>query len=63
MEGYETTREVAERLGVNDSRIRQLLLEGRFPGAIKVGSKERGQWLIPKGAKPVGTQQIEKESE
>ena len=48
MEEYETTKQVAERLGVNDSRVRQLLIAGRFPEAVKTGR----DWWIPKGAVP-----------
>ncbi len=38
-----TGREVAERIGVNDSRVRQLCIAGRFPGAMKVSNR----WFIP----------------
>lgn len=48
LEGYETTKEVAERLGVNTSRIRQFALAGRLPGAMKAGR----DWVIPKGTTP-----------
>ena len=53
MEEYETTKQAAERLGVNDSRVRQLLLAGRFPEAVKTGR----DWWIPKGAVPSSPQQ------
>jgi len=39
-----TTQALAEKAGVYPSRIRQLCISGRFPGATKVGKKS---WLIP----------------
>ena len=36
LEGFLTTKEVAERLGVSVGRIQQLVAEGRLP-ATKVG--------------------------
>ena len=36
-----TTKEAGEALGINDSRVRQLILEGRLP-AIKHGR----DWII-----------------
>ena len=38
-----TAREVSERIGVDTSRIRQLCIEGRFPGAVKLSNR----WFIP----------------
>ena len=38
-----TVREAAIRLGVSESRVRKLALDGRIPGAIKTGA----EWLIP----------------
>ena len=38
-----TSRQLAEVGGVNRSRIRQLCIEGRFPGAFKLGNS----WVIP----------------
>ena len=38
-----TVKEAAGKLGVNDSRVRQLLLEGRIKGAQKMA----GVWLLP----------------
>jgi len=38
-----TGREVADRLGIDDSRVRQLCIAGRFPGAMKVSNR----WFIP----------------
>ena len=45
---YETTKEVAERLGVSEGRIRQHVMEGRFKGIIKVA----GRTFFPKGSRP-----------
>jgi excisionase family DNA binding protein len=39
--GFETTKEAAERLGVTDSRIRQLAISGRIH-AIKIGT----MWFV-----------------
>jgi excisionase family DNA binding protein len=36
LEGFLTTKEVAERLGVSVGRIQQLIAEGRLP-ATKIG--------------------------
>ncbi len=36
LEGYLTTKEAAERLGVSVGRVKQFVAEGRLP-AIKVG--------------------------
>jgi len=44
--GFETTQQAAERLGLTDSRIRQLAIAGRIPGALKVGS----MWFVPDDA-------------
>jgi excisionase family DNA binding protein len=41
--GYETTQQAAERLGLTDSRIRQLAIDGRLQGALKIGT----MWFIP----------------
>lgn len=41
MDTFLTTRQAAERLGVSDSRIRQLILEGKLV-AVKAGR----DWLI-----------------
>lgn len=49
--GYETARIAAKRLGVRESRVRQLCIAGRLPGAMKVGR----QWLIPEGSWPEPT--------
>lgn len=43
MKGFLTSSEAAERLGVNDSRIRQLIASGKIKGAEKFGSN----WMIP----------------
>lgn len=49
--GYETATAAAERLGVRESRVRQLCIAERIPGAVKVGR----QWLIPKDSWPEPT--------
>lgn len=36
IEGFLTTKEAAERLGVSEGRIRQFVADGRLP-AVKVG--------------------------
>jgi excisionase family DNA binding protein len=41
MDTFLTTRQAAERLGVSDSRIRQLILDGKL-AAVKAGR----DWLI-----------------
>jgi excisionase family DNA binding protein len=41
MNAFVTTRQAAERLGVSDSRIRQLILDGKL-AAVKAGR----DWLI-----------------
>jgi len=38
-----TSEQVAERIGVNRSRVRQLCIAGRFPGAVKMART----WFIP----------------
>lgn len=38
-----TTQEFAKRLGVSPGRVRQFLVQGRLPHAVKVA----GAWLIP----------------
>lgn len=45
VDGY-TTQQAAAEIGVNDSRIRQLLADGAFPGAVKTGR----DWWIPNAA-------------
>jgi hypothetical protein len=42
-----TSVELADELGITVPRVRQLCLEGRFPGARKIGGHERGLWLVP----------------
>lgn len=37
IEGYLTTREVAEKLGVSEGRVRQLIAEKRLP-TTKIGN-------------------------
>lgn len=37
IEGYLTTKQAAEKLNVSDSRIRQLIAEGRLP-TTKIGN-------------------------
>ena len=41
-----TAKEVAERLGVDASRVRQLCIEGRFPGSFVVANRR----FIPESA-------------
>lgn len=41
---YVNAHEAAAIIGVNNSRIRQICIEGRFQGAFKVGET----WLIPR---------------
>ena len=41
---YVTALEAAQLIGVNDSRIRQICIEGKFEGAFKLGET----WLIPR---------------
>jgi excisionase family DNA binding protein len=43
MEGWLTLKQAAERVGVNPSRMRQLVGKNRFPGASKPGH----DWMIP----------------
>jgi acetoin utilization protein AcuB len=44
-EGWITTQEAAERLGVTSARIRQMIAENQI-SARKMGTKYRGQWQI-----------------
>jgi len=46
VETWLTTGEIAERAGVSAARVRQLVAEGRFSGAVKAGR----DWLVPKTA-------------
>ena len=41
---YVNAIEAAEMINVNDSRIRQLCIEGKLNGAFKIGDT----WLIPR---------------
>jgi hypothetical protein len=41
-----TSEQVAERIGVNRSRVRQLCIDGRFPGAVKMART----WFVPLSA-------------
>lgn len=43
MEGYLTTKEAGDRLGLSDGRIRQMIISGVIEGAIKFG----GVHVIP----------------
>ncbi|MDV7391031.1 hypothetical protein RZS08_06755 [Arthrospira platensis SPKY1] len=40
------TKEAARLLDVTQTRIQQLLIAGRIPGARKIGSPMRGIWVI-----------------
>lgn len=43
LDGYVTVRQACGRLKITDGRVRLLCLQGRFPGAVRVGPI----WLIP----------------
>jgi hypothetical protein len=43
-----STKQTAARLVLCDSRVRQLCIQGRLPGAIKIGR----DWLVPKDSMP-----------
>ncbi len=46
-----TTTMVADLLGVDDSRVRQMVRDGRFPGAERApGIHKNGMWKIPASA-------------
>ena len=47
LSGLESFRIAAKRIGRDPSRLRQLLLEGRLPEAVRVGR----DWYLPKGMK------------
>lgn len=47
MQGYADVATAARAAGVTTARVRRLLAEGRFPGAIRLGPPGRGFWLIP----------------
>jgi hypothetical protein len=48
LEGYIDTKSAAVELGVTETRIRQMLIDGQFEGAIKFPENtNRGVWLIP----------------
>lgn len=40
------TKEASRRLGVCRTRVQQLLIAGRIPGAKKIGGDMRGTWVI-----------------
>lgn len=42
------TREAAALGGVTDARIRQLIADGKFPGARRLGPEYRGVWVLPR---------------
>jgi uncharacterized NAD-dependent epimerase/dehydratase family protein len=48
LESYETSQEVADRLGIDASQIRRFCEQERFSGAVKIANR----WLIPRGARP-----------
>ncbi len=50
LDGFYTTTQAADVLGVTDGRIRQFLLEGRLRGEkLPLGEdEEHHPWLIPK---------------
>lgn len=45
IEGYMTTEQAAERLGVSSARIRQLIADGRLP-ASKAYPSDHAPWLL-----------------
>src|SRR4030042_48171 len=49
-----TSKELSKRMGLSHSYIKQLLREGKIPGALKVGRR----WLISTGVKPVKAQKL-----
>jgi predicted site-specific integrase-resolvase len=46
--GYETSSQVAERLGIDQSQVRRYCTQGRLKGAIKVANT----WFVPEGEVP-----------
>ena len=46
MEGYMTLKEASQKWGIGDRRINALCIEGRIPGATKLGN----MWAIPSDA-------------
>ena len=58
-EGWETSKEIAERLGVPYGRMLGWIQDKRFPNAVQVGNR----WMFPAGSVPVelksSRQQIE----
>ncbi|MCZ6755823.1 MAG: helix-turn-helix domain-containing protein [Gemmatimonadetes bacterium] len=47
---YLSVEEVAEALGLKAKTVRGWCRQGRFPGAIKSGEQDGGNWLIPADA-------------
>ena len=47
MKEYMTLKEAAEKWGIGDRRINTLCIQGRIPGATKLGN----MWAIPMNAK------------
>ena len=47
IEGYLTTAEVAERLGVAQTTVREWCQKRLLVGAVKAGTGRRATWLIP----------------
>ena len=50
IEGYQTVGQVAKRYGVAEGTVRYWCREGLLAGAVKMGEKRRGVWLIPETA-------------
>lgn len=48
LEGYESSAQAAERLGIVPSQVRRYCEQDRWPGAQKVA----GRWFVPDGSKP-----------
>ncbi len=51
--GYETSQQVAGRLGIDPSQVRRYCEQGRIKGAFKLHPR---MWLVPRGAVPTQAQ-------
>ncbi len=49
-----TSKELSKRMGLSYSYAKQLLAEGKIPGAVKIGRR----WIINTNAKPVKAQKL-----
>lgn len=52
LEGYQSAKAAAERIGIDDSQVRKLAAAGRLPGATKFGNL----WLVPEDSWPQASQ-------